>query len=94
MAVLGELGRYPVLIPALRHCLKYCHHLNSVDSSSIISIAITDMKNNSHIDCWLTRIEKVKTLNKLKRLLAKSDKAGAIIDKNIKSKFDKFFLTN
>ena len=44
LAVLGELGRYPVLIPALRHCLKYWHHLNSVDSSSIISIAITDMK--------------------------------------------------
>ena len=50
------------------------------------------MKNNSHIDCWLTRIEKVKTLLKLKRLPAKSDKAGEIIDKNIKSKFDKFYL--
>ena len=50
------------------------------------------MKNNPHIDCWLTRIEKVKTLLKLKRLPAKSDKAGAIIDKIIKSKFDKFYL--
>ena len=60
LAVLGELGRYPVFIPALKHCLKYQHHLDAADKSSIISIAITDMKNNPQIDCWLTRIEKIK----------------------------------
>ena len=92
LAVLGELGRYPVFIPALKHCLKYRHHLDASDSSSIISIAIKDMKNNPQIDCWLTRIEKIKNLLNIKRLPAKSDKAGTIIDKNIKSKFDKFYL--
>ena len=36
LAVLGELGRYPVLLPALRHCLKYEYHIKEMDRSSLI----------------------------------------------------------
>ena len=31
LAVLGELGRYPVFIPALRHCLKYQYSIDNID---------------------------------------------------------------
>ena len=59
LAVLGELGRYPVFIPALRHCLKYEYHNNSLDRSSFISIKLSEMKNNPQIECWLSRVRKL-----------------------------------
>ena len=92
LAVLGELGRYPVLIPALKQCLKYQHQIDLMDRSSLIYNAISDMKDNSHIDSWYTRIEKIKNLLNIKRLYCKPDKAGLLIDKTIKSKFDRFYL--
>ena len=92
LAVLGELGRYPVVLPALRHCLKYQYHINGIDNTSLIYITLSDMKDNPQIDCWLSRVEKIKTLLNMKRLCGKPERAGLIIDKTIKSKFDRFFL--
>ena len=90
--MLFELGRYPVFIPALRHCLKYEYHINSTDRSSLISITMSEMKNNPDIDCWMTRVERIKSLFDIRRLSCNPDRAGVIIDRNIKSKFDRFFL--
>ena len=50
------------------------------------------MKNNLQIDSWYTRVEKIKNVLNIKRLYGKPDKAGLMIDKIIKSKFDRFFL--
>ena len=50
------------------------------------------MKINPQIDSWYTRVEKIKNLLNIKRLYCKPDKAGLFIDKNIKIKFDRFFL--
>ena len=50
------------------------------------------MRKNPHIDCWLTRVGKIKTILNINRLPLKSDRAGEIISRNIKSKFDKFYL--
>ena len=50
------------------------------------------MRKNPQIDCWMTRIEKIKTILNINRLPSKSDRAGAIINRTIKSKFDKFYL--
>ena len=44
LAVLGELGRYPVLIPALKHCLKYQYHIDTLDNGSLVSEAIWKWK--------------------------------------------------
>ena len=90
--MLGELGRYPVLIPALKHCLKYQYHITTLDNSSLVSIVLTEMKNNPEIDCWLSRVESFKRLLKFRRLSGTPERAGIIIDKHIKSKFDIFFL--
>ena len=92
LAVLGELGRYPVLLPAIKHCLKYQYQLERIDKSSLIYKALSDMQNNQQIDSWYSRVEKIKSLLSIKRLYCKPEKAGNIIDKNIKSKFDRFFL--
>ena len=63
-----------------------------MDRSTLIYKALTNMKNNLHIDSWYTRVKKIKNLLDIKRLYGKPDKAGLIIDKIIKSKFDRFFL--
>ena len=63
-----------------------------MDKSSVISIALSDMRNNPNMDCWLSRVEKIKTLLNLKRFYGKPDRIGVIIGKNIKSKFDRFYI--
>ena len=92
LAVLGELGRYPVFLPALKNCIKYQYQLERSYKPSLVSFALDDMQNNPQIDSWYTRVEKIKNLLNIKRLRCKPEKAGLIIDKNIKSKFDRFFL--
>jgi hypothetical protein len=92
LAVLGELGRYPVLLPALKQCLKYQYQIDRMDSSTLIYNAISDMRDNPHVDSWYTRVEKIKNLFNIKRLYCKPDKVGVVIDKVIKSKFDRFYL--
>ena len=89
--MLGELGRYPVFIPALKQCLNYQYQIDLMDRSTLIYKAISDMKINPQIDSWYTRVEKIKNLLNIKRLYCKPDKAGLFIDKTIKSKFDRFF---
>ena len=90
--MLGELGRYPVFIPALKQCLKYQYQIDRMDRSTLIYSAISDMRNNPQVDSWYTRVEKIKNLFGIKRLYCKPDKAGLIFNKIIKSKFDRFYL--
>ena len=50
------------------------------------------MKNYLQIDSWYTCVEKIKSLFNIKKLYGLPDKAGLMINKIIKSKFDRFFL--
>ena len=50
------------------------------------------MKNNPQIDSWYTRVDKIKQLLNIRRLHCKPAKVGLILDKIIKSKFDRFYL--
>ena len=92
LAVPGELGRYPVLIPALKMCLKYQHSVSSLDSNSLAYRAMSDMRSNPNEDSWYTRVEKIKTVLNLKRFYGKTEIVGNQIDLALKSKFDRFFL--
>ena len=40
LTVLGELGRYPVLVPALKLCLKYQHNIDSLDRNTLVGRAM------------------------------------------------------
>ena len=90
--MLGELGRYPVFIPALQHCLKYKYHIDTLDTGSLVSKTISDMKNNTEIDSWLSRVEKIESVLNMKRLCGTPNRVGSVIGKNLKSRFDRFFL--
>ena len=48
LAVLGELGRFPLLLNAIIHTIKYEWHLkHEIDSSSIIGLAYSEMSTNN-----------------------------------------------
>ena len=90
LAVLGELGRYPALIPAVKMCLKYEHQIKNLSPDTLINRAFCDMQNNPNIDSWYSRVKKIKTLLSIPELYGTPEKAGNIIDRNIKGKFDRF----
>ena len=90
--MLGELGRYPVLVPALKLCLKYHHSVDSLDGNTLIGRAMSDMKNNPNLDSWNSRVEKIKYQLNLNKSYGKPVTVGNNIDRAIKSKFDRFFL--
>ena len=92
LAVLGELGRYPVLLPALKQCLKYQYQIDRTNTSSLLHSAMSDMKNNPQVDTWYTRVEKIKSLLSIKKLYGKPDKAGMAFDKKLKVNLIDFSL--
>ena len=92
LAVLGEFGRYPVLVPALKLCLKYQYQLKFADKKSLVYRAISEMRKNPQLESWYSRVEKIKSMLKISELYGQSDKVGFIIEKRIKSSFDRFFL--
>ena len=47
LGVMGELGRYPLLIKGLCHVLKYHAHLNKINNpNSLIGLSVQEMKSN------------------------------------------------
>ena len=92
LAVLGELGRYPVLIPALKLCLKYQYQIDNSDMNTIVGRTMNNMRNSPHIDSWYTRVEKMKTLLNIPKLYGNTDKIGNVIDRLIKGRFDRYYL--
>ena len=81
LAVLGELGRYPVMMPAIKLCLKYQYHIEHSDKTSLIYKVVQDMKGYSELDCWYNRMDKIKKLFNIRRLYGKPEKVGISIDK-------------
>ena len=77
LAVLGELGRYPLLLPAVKLCLKYQYSLENVDKNSLIYKTVLEMKNIPQLDSWLSRVEKIKTFLKIGECSWKPQKVGA-----------------
>ena len=92
LAVLGELGRYPMLVPALKLCLKYHYSLETSDRNSLIYTAFNEMRQSPDLDCWYSRVGEIKSLLGIQRTYGLPHKVGCMIDKNNKSKFDRFFI--
>ena len=78
LLVLGELGRYPLLIPALKLCLKYEYQFSISNNDSIISCTWAEMKQMSHLD---SRIQNIKSLLNLTSLSGSSTIIGNGLDK-------------
>ena len=88
LAALGELGRYPSFIFALKNCLKYEWSLQNCNNDSLISKAIQEMANKPYLDTWLSRVQKIKTLLGLPRLHGCKESVSHQQNKKLHSLFD------
>ena len=65
LAVLGELGRFPVFFNAAIHCLKYEWHIaKQADSTSLLAGSFREMQELAcqSIDCWVGRMKGIREL--------------------------------
>ena len=64
LAVLGELGHYPLLMSSFIQTLKYKWSISLQDSNTLIRDALSEMESFSDLghDCWLTRVRKMEQL--------------------------------
>ena len=92
LAALGELGRYPLLISSIKHCLKYEWHLGNVDQDSIVGKAIREMRVMPQLDTWLSRVQKIKSVLGITPLYGSKDSVSLNLNKKLNSVFDRFWL--
>ena len=92
LAVLGELGRHPLFIKSVAHCLNYKLNLNlKKDPQSILSNLMTEMKAMAarDQDCWLTRVQNIEKMLKTTKLAGPSKTSGKTILSFLKILFEK-----
>ena len=92
LAVLGELGRYPMLIASLKHCLKYEWHLSQCDSKSVVSMVVREMRSKPELDTWYSRVQVIKGLLNTDNIHGKKETVSKFLDKKLKSCFDRFWI--
>ena len=90
LAVLGELGRFPVLLPAIKLCLKYQYSQGLCGQTLPLYKAVNEMKNKPQMDSWYSRVEKIKSYFHIKHLHGKPTKVGNLIEQKVISKFDRY----
>ena len=94
LAVLGELGRYPMLIRGLIQVLKYDWHVqHKTSGTSLVNIAYNEMLGVN--DSWGLRVSKIKNLLNFPTI--PGYKSEISVSEQIKSKlygnFDTFWLS-
>ena len=93
LAVLGELGRYPMAVKAMAQTLNYKLSLEKKPADSILGLAMAEMATmaSQGIDCWLTRVNKMSSLLNIP-LMRYTASSGRQILKSVKGCFDRYWL--
>ena len=95
LAVLGELGRYPLLLQSLAQCLNYKLSLSSRRSSNhLINSALCEMTtlSKTSVDNWLKRVEHFEKILNIPKTIFFNKSSGKKLLKVLKSHFDIHFL--
>ena len=92
LATLGELGRYPSFIPALKHCLKYEWVLKNSDKESLIYKAVQEMENKPNMDTWYSRVQSIKAVLGIPPLYGCMDSISIQLNRKLHSLFDRFWI--
>ena len=96
LAVLGELGRFPLYFQSLTQCINYKRSLFSRKNDNMLidnALHEMDILNKKKCDNWLRRVEQIENLLKIPWNLFFNKSSGKIILKCLKSKFEIHFLT-
>ena len=96
LGTIGELGRFPLFVKGLCHVMKYYAHISKCDGNgTLIGQAVHEMNTaqNYSISTWFGRVNKIKTFLNLKySTFSKIDVIGQLIKKQIKSKFEHYWI--
>ena len=94
LAVLGELGHYPLLMSSFIQTLKYKWSISLQDSNTLIRDALSEMESFSDLghDCWLTRVRKMEQLFNIHNFhrYHKLELVDKSIKKRVRSLLDRF----
>ena len=93
LAVLSELGRYPVLLNALVAAISYEWHIRCrAAADSLVSLALREMESLGH-ESWLSRINSIKQCLNLDSLHSQlsANSVRNIVKKDLRSKFEIFW---
>ena len=93
LAVLGDLGRYPLAIKAMALTLNYRLCLASKPANSLVGLVMSEMAvmASKGVDCWLTRTEKMASLLKIPDIRY-SKTSGQYVLKKVQGRFDSYWL--
>ena len=61
LAVLGELGRYPVFLKSLQSSLMYEFNIRKHQTCTLLGLAVSEMEGGGQ-DCWLSRVRSMQSL--------------------------------
>ena len=97
LAVLGELGEFPLHCKALTYTFKYeWHIINRNSTDSILNAAFTEMNSmaSEGKDCWLLRVNKLRALLDVPIVphYLNPGTVGKQLSKCFKSHFEMFWL--
>ena len=95
LAVIGELGLYPLFIQSVAQCLNYKLSLEKrMTNNHLINELMTDLQtlSTAEHDSWLTRVNKVGLLFKIPNTIHYNKSSGKRIQNLLKSSFDRHFL--
>ena len=93
LAVLGELGRHPLAVRAISHCLNYRLCLANKPAASLLGRTITEMKlmSQNGVDCWLSQTDRMANLLDLANFRFSST-SGRQLLRCVKSNFERYWL--
>ena len=93
LAVMGELGRYPLSVKAMSQCINYKACLASKPADSLVGLAMAEMRSlaGQGKDCWLARVDKMERLLNLP-VTRFSKTSGKKVTSFVKSCFDRCWL--
>ena len=93
LAVLGELGRHPLAVRAMAHCLNYRLCLASKPVNSLLGRTMCEMTRMAQtgVDCWLSRANKMAELLETPNIRF-SQNSGRQLLKYVQSKYERYWM--
>ena len=95
LAVLGDLGRYPLFIKSMSQCINYkMSLLGPGPHSSLLTDTVREMQtmHSAGVDCWLTRVNKMQSLLNISDRRNYKKTSNKTTTAALKSKFDRYWL--
>ena len=95
LAVLGEMGRYPLLMSSMASCITYSQSLLLSPPNTLVARAYREMQSMvaAGRECWLGKVITMKKLLEVQDPSPNCKPSTSRVQRVIRSKFDVFYLS-